>query len=187
MEINNGEYFRILKKMLNLIETALHRGAFIHISTFFPHSPLEVCTNFAYLIVPGSPRLTSNISELIQSPSRNTRLPLDTSTHSRFERKSYFQRNRLMNLAHLQHGIQQDIREQGKCTGRRVYRKKYRVQEEGQRRSQPSISDYSTPAGCANSCTNSIRVWYAAGASCWQTAGQREGTAIRVRAMDRLK
>lgn len=36
MEINNGEYFRILKKMLNLIETALHRGAFIHISTFFP-------------------------------------------------------------------------------------------------------------------------------------------------------
>lgn len=187
MEINNGEYFRILKKNAEFNRDCITQGCIYPYQYFFSHSPLEVCTNFAYLIVPGSPHLTSNISELIQSPSRNTRLPLDTSTHSRFERKSYFQRNRLMNLAHLQHGIQQDIREQGKCTGRRVYRKKYRVQEEGQRRSQPSISDCLTPAGCANSCTNSIRVWYAAGASCWQTAGQREGTAIRVRAMDRLK
>lgn len=47
MEINNIEYIRILKKILNFMEPKLHKGVFMSVSTS-PHSP-KGCTNFAYL------------------------------------------------------------------------------------------------------------------------------------------
>lgn len=64
------------KKMLNLMETTLHRGAFIHISTFSPFSSKSLHQFCLFNELQQAPHSTSNISELIQSPSWNTRLPL---------------------------------------------------------------------------------------------------------------
>lgn len=64
------------KKMLNLMETTLHRGAFIHISTFSPFSYKSLHQFCLFNELQQAPHSTSNISELIQSPLRNTRLPL---------------------------------------------------------------------------------------------------------------